>query len=99
MGDSTNGGGCYTNAIRHSHSGSCYKSVFVDTCGCTAYINYNAGICDCGHGYGSHNNGMDCKAGYTNNVLECTKSTTAILGYDLGCGKTTETIESATIIY
>lgn len=100
QGESFTNGGCYTVPVYHSHTNSCYSqcsgtiyslnSTATQTqwrcnkCGWQAYID------------NVHNTkyGDPCKQ----NVISCTSGGT-IVSYSLGCGKTTDTVESATIIF
>ena len=93
----TTANGCYTLPVYHAHSNSCYK-----TCGGKQTIvssnsSYMKVKCtSCGD---TSNEDPDYDVficGVT--TLICNKAGT-ISSYKLGCGKTIETIESATIIY
>lgn len=87
-------GGCYTTPVYHSHSDDCYSfcdcynkghqvRAEVGTNGYTYYYCYTCGP------NGEHGCGRV--------ILSCEQS--AATGYTLGCGKTTDTIESATITF
>ena len=97
--------GCYTKEVYHRHISGCYG-----ICNGTikvGYTGWDEGLqvtfyyqyCQsCGADYTStsNKNGGTC----TNSVPKCGKSTTTTIdGYTIGCGKTTDTIESATIIF
>ena len=105
-GSSSGGGGCYTVKKTHTHtgtSGSCYQASGTKSCGGT-YSNWhhtdNAGDPDNYVDYYSCNRcgavkrwgkGKSCTNKVTNYVLVCT---TPALWYELGCGKTTSTVDS-----
>ena len=96
-GTADNGLGCYTIPIRHTHENSCYTTVYgvyEKTSDWTGSVYDRCTRCGDTQGVGLE--GVTHCYG-TN--LTCTIDTTIISGYSLGCGKTEETIESATIIY
>ena len=99
----TTANGCYTTPVYHSHESSCYVT-------CTGTMvrvdSYKAGYpettfyvlkCNkCGaEDTGTSKNDKPCYIKTTN----CGKNTNTLDHYSLGCGKTEDTIESATIIY
>ena len=100
QGESFTNGGCYTVPVYHSHTNSCYSK-----CPSTIYYLNSTDTqsqfrCNkCGwQGYIDkvHNprTGDPCP----NSVISCSLTGT-IIAYDIGCGKTTDTVESATIIF
>ena len=113
-GDSTTGTGCYTVAEYHKHTDSCYKTVQTGTRKCgtwncynnhTPYADFRCSGCGAeaknqwvgdtsssGWGMGDHMVPIYSKQ------LNCTKGD-EIIGYQLGCGKTEESIESAIITF
>ena len=113
-GDSTTGTGCYTVAEYHKHTDSCYKTVQTGTRKCgtwncynnhTPYADFRCSGCgseaknqwvgdtsSSGWGMGDHMVPIYSKQ------LNCTKGD-EIIGYQLGCGKTEESIESAIITF
>lgn len=111
-GDSTTGTGCYTVAEYHKHTDSCYKTVQTGTrkcgtwncysndgstqhfrcSGCGATATQHADTSSSGWGMGDHMVPTYSKQ------LNCTKGN-EIIGYQLGCGKTEESIESAIITF
>lgn len=108
--EGTTANGCYITPVYHSHVSSCYSShtsswmhtgehVQTGTEGQWA-CQYQCSIC--GQRYsqnnnqGSHSTKPPTK---THSTLICTKSTSTIDNYTLGCGKNEGDIESAIIIY
>ena len=94
--------GCYTKVVQHGHVDSCYTQ-------CTGTHKYG------GYNYTENNGtiyyvkpcnvcGKDDRGTNTSDV-KCTNKTlscnidSSILNYELGCGKTEDTIESVTIVY
>ena len=73
-GDSTSGGGCYTKAVTHTHTSSCYLVPhWGSICNTSDYINPD-GSCGCGN--------AGCIVQYGESKLDCSTTTT----YELGCG-------------
>ena len=108
-GTTTAGGGCYSNAIPHSHSpGTCYGTCTVSKGGCNGggtrddrYLNcpaYDTHY-DCGMGTIRttirHHDSEEHKTGYrmTHEYLTCNKGG-KIDHYELGCGKQDGDIDS-----
>ena len=99
--------GCYTKAVYHSHTSSCYKycsGVWVyrgkeeDSHGTKQGV-YTCSVC--GHEYRAgapYIDGGGAGQSCGQRSLNCSRGGT-IETYKLGCGKTEDTIESATIIY
>jgi len=103
QGDTSSSGGCYTTPVYHSHANGCYKKCG-GTIGPSENVDIAAGgqwtvrICQtCGEWYNPSATPSTCTK-LTSTVI-CGKKTTTIEGYSLGCGKTIDTIESATIIF
>lgn len=103
-GSSAEGSGCYTTPQYHQHTNSCYK-----TCGGNASFDHfdNNGwtaVYHCSQCGRWLSNGQNEQFYAPNNIscyeriLNCNKGN-EITGYSLGCGKTTETLESATVIF
>lgn len=95
--------GCYTTPVYHSHTTSCYKS-----CGGSYSITGNGAegtyVVKCSRcGNTAYKKVSDWNAGsgrtHNSQILNCSINTNLPENYVLGCGKTEETIESATIIY
>lgn len=107
MGSDSEGGGCYTEPLYHSHSDSCYAVVGEEpgTCPCastswsTGTDGYGDDFCGtCRHNtHGNTPCGMPVMLPVKDTV--CGYSSGAVIGYGLGCGKSTATIESATIVF
>lgn len=104
--------GCYTTPIYHSHISTCYSEE--KTCYATPSERYIDGRTWIGYDHsacGASWDGVDWKDGssgynssynaysHTYKNLICNKTNSTIDDYVLGCGKTEDTIESATIIY
>ena len=104
-GDSASGGGCYTEPIYHQHIGSasayggCYTISVPDAAGCKQGYHtvklpnglWQCTNCDCrdGEGYFCSHEIYAPSCGLDESVI----------GWDLGCGKTTSTIDKAIIVY
>lgn len=104
-GDSANGDGCYTEPIYHQHTGNagtyggCYTIMVPDVNGCKQgyhTIKLPNGLWQCSHcscqdgeGYFCSHEGFKPSCGLDG----------VVVGWDLGCGKTTSTIEKAVIVY
>lgn len=87
------GDGCYTSPVYHSHSSSCYTSVPVTPA--------HKSTCAWHHetdAWGNLITMWDCDCSYSKQVLNCSRGS-EIVGWNLGCGKTTSTIESATLTF
>lgn len=105
--EGTTSNGCYTKPITHSHNNACYCSGYfthngtnVKNCSFDNNTIYPIVCSNCGRYEQWYGKDMSRYGAY--NVCGrfiCTKSTSEILKYSLGCGKTEGTIESATIIY
>lgn len=107
-GSSSSGGGCYTKS---TSSTTCGRSLYkYQPDAYTSPSTWNVACSSCGEGYTS-GTASYCEQ-YIASKPKCTKTiststvtltcgmtTSTITGYVLGCGKTTDTIESATIIY
>ncbi len=102
-GEAAAGTGCYTVPVYHSHINTCLGTT-TNSCGCTTDRGWhevpNNGspypACDhCGHFY---HQSSPCGFGTTTSYYKCGLDQ-AIEGYSLGCGKTEQTIETATIKY
>ncbi|MCH5263206.1 MAG: hypothetical protein J1F42_09860 [Lachnospiraceae bacterium] len=104
-GDSAEGGGCYTEPAYHQHIGNagtyggCYTISVPDALGCKKgyhTVKLQNGFWQC----------TDCGCRDSEGVF-CSHSGFAtscgldgvVVGWDLGCGKTTSTIEKAIIVY
>ena len=93
----SSGDGCYTKVIYHSHNDSCYRYGVIHNCDVVSYYydgdrgmvwNYSCGATVTGSsGDGYHGT---CTMG---DVLICNDGGRAE-GWDLDCGKTTETVEA-----
>jgi len=103
VGNPDNGTGCYTKPVYHSHVSTCLGTTS-SICGCNRDIGWhevpNNGspypACSaCGHYY--HQSSV-CSFPKQTSYYKCGLDNT-IESYDLGCGKTEQTIESATIKY
>ncbi|MFI3213246.1 MAG: hypothetical protein R3Y24_07875 [Eubacteriales bacterium] len=93
-GSSVSGGGCYTVPIYHTHTAECY-SEGSHTDSCASHTEYHTYDCGTIHDYDGDGHGCD---GYI--VWDCGGHTylscgmeNGIIGYSLGCGKSTSTIE------
>lgn len=102
-GEAAAGTGCYTVPVYHTHEAACLGTT-TSSCGCTTDKGWhevpNNGApypaCDnCGHFY---HQSSPCGYGTTVSYYKCGLDQ-AIEGYSLGCGKTEQTIETATIKY
>lgn len=103
-GSHTSGGGCYaTTPTYHWHTGTCYGPM----CGA---IMYDAGVTNASWGCGAgvslascpvHGIKENCHGGQLceSRDLICTIPQGTFQGYALICGKTPQTIESATIVF
>lgn len=99
-GNAAEGGGCYTSPIYHTHSGACYVEGEHNS-SCPSHIAFHPYDCGSVHDWDGDGHGCDGFILYDcggHSVLSCSLGNT-ILGYSLGCGKTEETIETATIFY
>lgn len=100
QGEPSINGGCYTTPVYHSHVSNCYSK-----CTGTLYSLNNTGTetqwrcpkCDW-KGYRSNSSGTKYGDPCPTSVISCSLTGT-IIAYDIGCGKTTDTVESATIIF
>lgn len=96
-GDDSQAGGCY-HEVYHSHGSGCYRSVSSSEYGCYTMrtVDTSEGDHD-GHDYKYYY--MSCgevihgtNSSHTHNVLNCNQGN-VVVGYQLGCGKTEESIE------
>ena len=107
-GDGTSESECYS-AVYHTHSSSCYRTCTgskIATAEGTESGSGYKGPYKCnscgitGTDYGSYKQFVGQNFGTCGrSILKCSISTSTISGYEVSCGKTEETIESATIIY
>ena len=104
-GNSTGGGGCYTKPIYHQHIGNtdtyggCYTIMVPDVSGCkqgyhtvmlpNGLWQCTYCICQDGEGYFCSHEVFKPSCGLDG----------VVVGWNLGCGKTTSTIEKAIIVY
>ena len=104
----TTANGCYTTPVFHTHADACYsycsgKLVFdrqAESPQGTPEGHYHCSICNKGFYYGSpYHTGSAAGLTCNDKKLTCSKTTSTIDKYSLGCDKTEDTIESATIIY
>ena len=98
-------GGCYTDEIRHAHSGKCYVScgeyenfrVSVDRNG---YIEANCSICgELGYKVGDMDSDFLYDGSWTHTRRICGKDIDDVEGYKLSCGKTEKEMEENTQAY
>ena len=94
-----NGTGCYTTAIKHSHTSACNRTI---ACTCSSYkgdtSNPDDIVCGrCGHHVARHGGGGKCSK--TETTIGCGIGEGTVTGYNLGCGKTETTIETAYIVF
>ena len=102
-GDASASGGCYTKAVMHSHTDACNgpcpgtwgSRVQTVVDGITFYI-YTCNTCGITKTTTSYDGVTGTNCGAT--TIVCGK-TGRVESYGLSCGKTEQTIESATIIY
>ena len=92
-GTSSTGGACYA-PIYHSHTMDCYGGN--NNCKNATQISAGQYRCNCDGGRFSGTNAWHMC--WDESHLECDKGGT-IIGYSLICGKTEQTIESATIVF
>lgn len=104
-GDSADGGGCYTEPIYHRHTGSavsgggCYTQRVPNGAGCkNGYhtIKLSIGFWQCNNCGCLDSEGQFCR--HDIYALACGLDG-GVVGWDIGCGKTTSTIEKAVIVY
>ena len=94
-GDPNTGGGCYVPKY-HQHTSSCYKTVSACS-GWTKWSSDGWQTCrTCGYRVYAPDASGGIACGRTTSQLVCTHGND-IIGYILGCRKTEDTIESATI--
>ena len=106
-GNSERYGDCYITPIYHVHENSCYKpcGTPVPTTIKQVYIQsidgyWDVRICPtCKEWYNPNHISSNFNCTKLTTTLICGKSTSTVIGYALGCGKTERTIESATIVF
>ena len=96
-GDTANG--CYTTPEYHTHTDSCYETItgrWSKTSDYTGAVYVKCTRCGA---KGTAGMGLEGTVHCSGKSLTCKIDTTIIIAYTLGCGKTEDTIESATIIF
>lgn len=110
-GDATNGGGCYTVEVAHTHVSKCYTTKgysdngnstnWCGTCG-GSYTDHSLKCSICGDTSSSRTSYCTCGAhpgkdpsSHSHKVLKCSKT---IDGYDLGCLKQEGDVDSYNLI-
>lgn len=101
-GEASKGTGCYTKSVKHKHKASCYTECTGTLTYLREYLGesqYQCTECNTIFYYGApDNNGAAAGRVCSEQSVTCGK-TNVIESYDVGCGKTEDTVESAVIIY